>query len=591
MPKNKQGGNGPDSGGSPGALILYGPAILAVLLIAWSARGGGQMRQLFTATSYYLILAMVLCWAWVAASWLKKEGFGLAGFIGRNRIGLAAALLLSVAVFIAMKPQLQILSDETNLLAVSKSMVNDRSVLNQTMGRFHYGNFYPIEAEAVIEKRPLLFPFFVHIFHALLGYGVHNAYLVNFLALFVFLSGVYLVARRKLDEPSSLAAILLAASYPILTISATSAGFELFALLFLFLSLAALYGFMKNPGDDTRFALLWMNLVMVANVRYESLMFLPLAMGGAWLMGYVSVKTIKRNRAILGATVLFMLPLIWQKLLVPASAYVEAPGTSLFAFSHFTDHLVTLIKAQADNTLTLPFNAVVNLAAFGALGYFLLLLLSKKLALAPYQRHFAALALFLLAANNTVYLAHYFGNYIHPSSARFFLGFSAACALAPVLLKSLRPGAFGKHGLVVLAVATFIPYQSAAMSARFMNTTTLPRESRHCYNFLERQGERQVLVISDRPGQYAAFDYGAVDFDYANSHAALLKLELKRRLFREIYAFQRISYLTGQPVPQTALSEIFRLAPLYEIQITAEDYLRISRVALDEPPARGAEQK
>lgn len=585
MPKNKQDENSVDPGGSHGPLILFGPAALAVGLFAWSARGGGEMRHLFTTTSYYIIFAMVLYWAWVVASWLKKDGFSLSGFIGRNRIGLVAALLLSGIVFISMKPQLQILSDETNLLAVSKSMAYDRSVVNQTMGRFYYGNFYPIED--ALEKRPLLFPFFVNIFHALLGYGVRNAYLVNFLTLFAFLSGVYLVARRKLDEPTSVAAILIAASYPILTISATSAGFELFALFFLFLSLTSLYGFMKKPEDDTRFALLWMNLVMVANVRYESLMFLPLTVGGLLLLGSVTLRTIKRNMPVLGASVLFMAPLIWQKLLIPASAYVEPAGKSLFAFSHFTDHLETLVKAQADLTLTYPFNAVVNLLALGSLGCFLFLSLKKKIPLAPHQRQFAALALFLLAVSNAVYLAHYFGIYIHPSSARFFLGFAAACALAPVLLKSLWPNAFGKHGLAVLALATFIPYHATAMTGRFMNTTTLPRESRHCYDFLERQGERHVLVVSDRPGQYAAFDYGAVDFGYANANAATLKQQLQRHLYREIYTFQRIAYADNRPVAATALNDAFRLSTLYEIQITAEDYLRISRVLPDEPAASG----
>lgn len=585
MPKSYHVENSTHSSGILRALTLFGPAALAVLLFAWSAGNGEEMRHLFTVASYYIVFAMTLCWAWVVTVWLGNEGFNLSVFINRNRIGLAAALLLSAAVFISMKPELQILSDETNLLAVSKSMLHDRQVLNQTMGSYYFGNFYPIEE--VLEKRPLLFPFFVHIFHALLGYGVRNAYLVNFLTLFTLLSGVYLVARRKLDEPSSLAAILLTASYPIVTISATSAGFELFALLFLFFSLAALYGFMKKPEDDARFALLWINLVMVANVRYESLMFLPLTVGGLWLLGYISLNTVKRNLPLLGATVLFMAPLVWQKLLIPASAYVEPMGTSLFAFSHFTDHLVTLLKAQADYRMTYPFNAVVNLAAISSLGCFLFLSLKKKIAGAPHQRHFAALALFLLAVSNTVYLAHYFGIYIHPSSARFFLGFAAACALAPVLLKSLWPGAFGKHGLAALAIATFIPYHATAMTARFMNTTTLPRESRHCYNFLERQGERHVLVVSDRPGQYAAFDYGAVDFGYANGNAATLKLQLQRHLYREIYTFQRINYATEKSVPSTAMSDAFRLSTLHEIQITAEDYLRISRVVPDEPPASG----
>jgi hypothetical protein len=36
-----------------------------------------------------------------------------------------------------------------------------------------------------------------------------------------------------------------------------------------------------------------------------------------------------------------------------------------------------------------------------------------------------------------------------------------------------------------------------------------------------------------------------------------------------------------------ALGDSFHLSTLYEIQITAEEFLRISRVVPDEPPAHG----
>lgn len=584
MRKNTESGNNADSPKSPGALILFGPAVLAALLFGFSARGGAQARYLFAATSYYIIFAMTLCWAWVVAAWLKKEEFSFSGFIRRHRIGLAAALLLSVAVVLSMKPDFQVLSDETNLLAVSKSMVHDRSVLNQTMGRFYFGNFYPVESEAVVEKRPLLFPFVVHFFHLALGYGARSAFLANFVILCALFSVVYALARRRLDEPSSIAAMLLMASYPIVSISAASAGYDLLALLFLFISLISLYGFMKQPHDHARFALLWMNLVMLANVRHESLMFLPLAAGGAWLMGYVPRETARRNMPLFGATLLFMAPLIWQKLL-SAGAYENPPGVPLFGFSHFVEHAGIMLKAQADFGFAYPFNAAANLTAFGSLAWFCLLLLKKKISLASWQLHFATLALLLLAAANTVSLAHFFGVYTHPTQARLFLSFAAACALAPVLLKSLRPAAFGTYGLLVLAIATFIPCHASAVTGRFMNTSNLPRESRHCFQFLERQGERHVMVISDRPGQYAALDYGAVSYGYANGNPSMLKMELRRHLFREIYVFQRISYATNEPVPETSLSETFHLAALYEIQITANEFLRISRVVPDEPPA------
>jgi len=87
------------------------------------------------------------------------------------------------------------------------------------------------------------------------------------------------------------------------------------------------------------------------------------------------------------------------------------------------------------------------------------------------------------------------------------------------------------------------------------------------------------MVVSERPGQYSALGYGAVDFPFLNRNADGFLNELKRRLFQEIYLFQRIDYTTGKPVAENQLDEgKFKTETLYEAQVDANLLYRVSRV-------------
>jgi len=75
-------------------------------------------------------------------------------------------------------------------------------------------------------------------------------------------------------------------------------------------------------------------------------------------------------------------------------------------------------------------------------------------------------------------------------------------------------------------------------------------------------------------------EYGAVNFDHANSNAASLLLELRRHLYSEILVFQRISYDTANALPPDRIGPEFKLQRLAERQSSATEYIRISRVTL-----------
>lgn len=162
-------------------------------------------------------------------------------------------------------------------------MLNDKTCGNATMGKYYYDNLNVINNE--IPKRPLVFPFMVQVLHTITGIRYQNAFVFNFIVMFIFLSGVFVAARHFLDIPSSIGAIFLILSYPVFTIFATSGGFDVFNSVFFMMILAATYCYIRQPSYRT-FSFIFASLIVFSNIRYES----PFLLGALPLLLLFSKK-------------------------------------------------------------------------------------------------------------------------------------------------------------------------------------------------------------------------------------------------------------------------------------------------------------
>ena len=134
----------------------------------------------------------------------------------------------------------------------------------------------------------------------------------------------------------------------------------------------------------------------------------------------------------------------------------------------------------------------------------------------------------------------------------------------------------------------FLLYASVASEDRFTQSLELIRETEHSIAFLDRLKTKNILVISDRPGIYTAYQYGASTFEYANQHKNELLAELRNHLYTEIVVLQHISYAERKPPSSEALDPEFVLgAPASEFQITGAHFLRISHIEKPEIVAPG----
>lgn len=520
------------------------------------------------------MLGLFAFWILSLIFFLKDHPWNLIVWSRENRTGLLLSVFLTILIFATVDPYFKILADETNLLSVSKSMVEERTVDNVTMGKWYYFNYHPTTVE--FEKRPLGFPFLLHIVHQLIGYHAWNAFVLNGLCLLGLFLLLYEFGRIFLGITGACAVLLLTAAQPLLSITATSGGFDLASAFFALLCFLALRLFLKKQ-DFSSFLWLWTCLLVTSQIRYESPILFLVVLSGLILFRYIR-RDYLFNPWLIPLSLFLLLPRIWQFMIWTSVAdpQLRPDGAFPFGGQQFLDHNRLFFEGLFRFDYFLPYANLVILT--GLLGL-VVLLFSNRPASSPERRHLLIISGTCALSLWITLTSFLWGDLTHPASARFgvlfvlVLSFFAAWLLNRISLFRSRPSLMLSLCGLMLAL-----YHPVSMENRFLNALILPREYRTELDFLRKIGHTQLLLISERPGQFTVHQYGAVDFGYANEHKDQLLNELGRHLFRDIYVFQEIDYETGKPVNGQQLDALYRLRPELEIQNNEKSYLRLSRV-------------
>jgi hypothetical protein len=443
------------------------------------------------------------------------------------------------------------------------------------MARFYNGNLQVLDVS--IPNRPLLFPFVINIVHSILGYRPDNVFIFNFIMLFLLLSGVYVAIKKNIDAKSAVAGIFLILAYPIVSISATSGGYDLFSTVMFALTLTVLYQFLKSP-HPAGFAFLWVNLLMFSNIRYESCIFFLIIVAAA--ARFIKLSYFKEAAYIYVLTPLLSLPFIWQRFLSQGT-YENPAHIPLFAVQSFIKHGGIFIENLLNLNFDLPYAGLLNLAAIIIIGYGIKLIVTKSIKLAPYQKYFMIISILCGGTIMIIVLSHHFGRYDRPTQARLFMYFSVFCALTPIFLKAIHSGWISGKKLMVASCFIFILYHPVAANHAFINNMIITRIHQHAQKYLKDLKDPDLLIVTAYATHYSALNYSAITVQYANQHRPTLQAELKANRYSKILVLQEIAYATQSPKwPNQQLYPEFRLKPLKEIQVSEDRYLRISRLQM-----------
>jgi hypothetical protein len=339
------------------ALVLLPLSLLAVLAIGLG--DVGYTQTLFVHTTYFFLLATLLCWAGVylqAARDVRREA--IAAWVKANWPGLVIALAVTAVAAMAIHPALRILSDEADLVGTSKNLFASRTATFTVSGKNYYDSYWDIDV--AIDRRPALFPFLVSLIHVVRGYSYENAFLLNLLLLPAFVLVSYRLAKsiagETVGETFGIVAALLVAAHPIILIAVRSGGFDFIALFFSLLIIKSLHDHVRAPSAAT-LAIVWMNLRMFAEIRYESVLFIAPVVALLLVFRLVSAPLLRPYAFIYALTPAYLAPRIWQAAL-RGSVPPQDPGVKPFSVENFFSN-----AREYFTPVLSPFN---DLAATGA---------------------------------------------------------------------------------------------------------------------------------------------------------------------------------------------------------------------------------
>ncbi len=557
------------------ALVLLPTSL--VLLLAVSAADVEKSQWLFVNTTYYFLMLTVLCWLGTylyAARDLRRED--ILTWLKENWPGLAVALVVTLVASLAVEPALRMLSDEANLVGTSKNLFASKTATFTVSGKNYYDSYWDVDV--AIDRRPALFPFLVSLVHTIVGYSFKNVFLFNLLVLPAFLVTAYRLGKTLAGETFALVAMLFVTAHPITLISVRSGGFDVFATFFALLSLKSLSDFIHDQSP-TRLAVLWMNLCLFAEIRYETALFIPPLLVLLWLFRMLSWSQLRPHALIYALTPAFLAPRIWQAV-VRGNIPEQEPGAITVSFDHFVDNGLEYFKPILSPAEYPAHSAVlIALGIVGSLLWWRWLLARGRARdwQAPRLRFAVVVAAWVLL-QAAISFSYVWGRAQYPSAARLFISLDTffSFAAAWVLVRALER--WRPFVAVLIAGAVFLAAVPIASQHRMLNRLTQTRESNTTWKFFERLGEKRILIVTDRPNLFTIMNYGAMSFESARNDPYLFTA-FARHLFYDVYVIQQIKLSTNEPLPGYEIWPTHKLDPVLEFQNDADVLIRISRLA------------
>jgi hypothetical protein len=405
-----------------GLLAMLCIAPLAVLVGFRITREGDDL-ELWLAQLLFWTMPFVLAFASVGGilRWRESEQ-PLYVRIRWMAPGAIYAIAIAVVLFALVPPQMRVQFDETSLVGSSQSMHRYEASLVTTGALPFDGDIVP--RENTVDKRPPLFAFLVHLLHRVAGFQVANAFWVNGLLLVIGLFAVFQVVRTQLGPLAALAAPLCLLSVPVIGVTATSAGFDLMATVWLLVAVIAASDFVRRP-DHGRFCWFLAAGMLLAQSRYESL---PVA-GLLGVIVFLRVRGRYRPNgiaaALLALSPALVLPIGFLLLHSQnPKFYPEAGGVPLLSLVHIADHVGPLLAEWFAPSFAGLFPGVLAVAGC--------LLLGLRLLKSQGSHEDLTIGLAVLAPT-LIALAWFYGDAREQTAARLFLPLAWTTALLPLL--------------------------------------------------------------------------------------------------------------------------------------------------------------
>ncbi|MDD5671143.1 MAG: hypothetical protein PHN49_05860 [Candidatus Omnitrophica bacterium] len=545
--------------------------VVSVSRVLWA-------QWLLSRAAYYVLFLLVIVWLIVLIHALRVLKPDLRRFFGNYGSGILFSVFLAGVIFISAQPYFRVQTDESKILNVSRSMFLEHKTDNVSEGiQLSDGTYLPLFRN--FPQRCLLFQFLTSLIHQGIGYRPWNPFILNFIVLSALLSVIFIFCRRHFGPTAGFVAVLLVVSQPIFSLSASSGGLDLLSALFTFISLMALEMFLNKP-TPFYFNLLWMQLLMLAHTREETILFAVVMMLFLMVYRYFKFEWVKSSW-VLGMTPVLLWPIVWQRVAIThAYLFEDPPGGIAFSPVHFIHHLGVLLATALRFDFRIPYASAINLIGIGALFYFMFLFVLKRWPKGTAGRHWVAMVTVSLALRLAVLCSYYFANPLNYLASRFYIVFLVLLSILIVAFLH-RKGILQRspRGCVLAALLIFVPYHAVTVSDENMGSLYLNQEFRCVMDFMKEKSPKETLLILDSPDMYSGRHLSVVNFDYANENRKKLAELLNYTQIHEIYVFQRFLPASRQIDGAAQLDPGYQVTFIKYIAVSPGIWLRLSKLS------------
>jgi hypothetical protein len=534
--------------------------------------------RLYRKTGYFSIFLTFAAWCFSWGPVIPAVGKAR-DFLRRNAWGIILSLVLTLLVFRVSPPRFRVFADEMNLLGVSAAMHQSREIHNPTQQVTSFNVRVTLDRQW--DKRPLGFPFFVSLAHAFLGYAPGNAFVVNFLFSWGTLFLFFLLLSSRFSAGESLVGMSCLPLFPVMVHAMTSGSFEILNLAFLLLSLLVIERVYRFR-DEGHFLLLGFTVLLLAQIRYESLLF-GLLFGGAG--AYLCRRVALRFSLRLFLFPFLALPIGWNVLAVRSGTSLsESYGENIFHWSNIGTNLQSLIRGFLGFSETFQGTPLLaGFALFSAL-WFLIRFDVVRSEWTPQDVHQAGFLTLCGGLFSGVILFYKPADVVAPEAARIALPFVPLIGFWVVWGIRRLGLAFPP---IPVGITLFLLYSWHWTAFDVMPTVRIAevREFDTIHRVLDRVFPlKDVLVLYPDPGHVIHHGWNGVSFRFLAENREIIRKMLAMGWFQKIVAVQRIGTETGLSTPETSfLAGVTRGETFFRRRIDRETQLWFSLVTLPGP--------
>lgn len=495
---------------------------------------------------YWLLLVTVGWFGWHLVRSLRDTS---AEWRAVSRWWPSVVLILGLAGWLHVHEEhgFKIVADEVLLSSTARQMHFHRETAVILRGYDYAGNFTPMNV--FLDKRPLLFPFLLCTLHDLTGYRVGNVFVLNALLSVGLVGFTYLVGRRAGGPWAGAAAAVLLCGVPLIAQNATGGGFELLNMMMLVLVLWLGQRFVERPIDNDRLGAFVLGGVLLAQVRYESVVFV-LPVGLTVVYAWWRERRLLIPAALVAAPVLLV---IWPlhhnvfKLSEAAWQLFDIAGAKKpFGLGYFYDNIGHAMNFFFTADGSQPSSWPLAVLGILSCGLFVLLLYKEHRTLL-HDPAGSVVAIFLLGLllHTAIMLCYFWGKWDDPVIRRLSLPAHVLLIVAVLFVwPRLLRVSWRWPALTALGAAIFfgLTVPSSAMH-RFTRDNFAARTTNWLGGYLRDLKGKRVLAIDNNAGlQWFLYSQSSVNPARLSESWEGYAYHFRIRTFDDYFVVQRVGH-------------------------------------------------